>query len=369
MPEITDAEIRQLATQKAHEQPVISCYLDIDGRRHVRPADYERVADSLFRRARSREMPPAVAADLSRIEARIAQGFDRSHVRGVALFACSEIDLFEVVELPVGVRNQLTMNQAPSVGQLEVVCQQSEKIAVLAADKQHARVFVFRFGELVEHSERTDDLGRDYDKVGEHDRGTPDHHREEMAHAHLRAAAELLWTVFRDEGFDHLVLAVPDHLESEVEQDLHPYLQERLRGRLGLSPKATTAEVRAAVVEAERRIEAEREASLVAELREQSGAGSRGVVGLEATLGALADRRIDRLLVSDGFERQGWLCEQCSRLATVGRMCSCGSEMVPVADLVQEAVEEALAQACRVDVCTDNADLDVLGQIGALLRY
>jgi peptide chain release factor subunit 1 len=43
--------------------------------------------------------------------------------------------------------------------------------------------------------------------------------------------------------------------------------------------------------------------------------------------------------------------------------------MDPVDDVVEEAVEEALAQSCRVTVCAGNADLDVLGRIGALLRY
>ena len=34
-----------------------------------------------------------------------------------------------------------------------------------------------------------------------------------------------------------------------------------------------------------------------------------------------------------------------------------------------EAIEDAIAQSCEVEVCVGNADLDVLGQIGALLRY
>jgi hypothetical protein len=38
-------------------------------------------------------------------------------------------------------------------------------------------------------------------------------------------------------------------------------------------------------------------------------------------------------------------------------------------DVVEEAVQEALNQSCRLEVCRDNADLDVLGRIGALLRF
>jgi hypothetical protein len=43
--------------------------------------------------------------------------------------------------------------------------------------------------------------------------------------------------------------------------------------------------------------------------------------------------------------------------------------MEAVDDVVEEAVEEALVQSCRISVCTGNADLDVLGRVGALLRF
>ena len=54
----------------------------------------------------------------------------------------------------------------------------------------------------------------------------------------------------------------------------------------------------------------------------------------------------------------------------MGRRCKrCGTEMAEVDDLVEESVEAALAQSCQVEICVGNADLDVLGRIGALLRY
>jgi hypothetical protein len=43
--------------------------------------------------------------------------------------------------------------------------------------------------------------------------------------------------------------------------------------------------------------------------------------------------------------------------------------MVEVEDLVEDAIEEALTQSCRVEICVGNADLDVMGRAGALLRY
>ena len=51
------------------------------------------------------------------------------------------------------------------------------------------------------------------------------------------------------------------------------------------------------------------------------------------------------------------------------RCPACSGEMDLVGDVVEEAVEEALVQGCRVEVCVENADLDVVGGIGALLRF
>ncbi len=369
MPVITEDDIRSLATIRGGDAAITSCYLDVDGSRYVRPADYERTLDTMLRRVRGNGVTPAVERDLKKIEELVRAGFDRSRVRGIAVFSAEEAGVWEVIELPVPVRSELVVNDAPAVGQLESVVQQATRIGVLCADKVHARMFVFRLDELIEHTEITDDIGRDYDTVGVADRGGVAEHREELEHQHLRHAADLAWSAFQATEFDHLALAVPEHLASEVEADLHPYLRERLHGRLSIEPNAPTSTIRDAAVALEARIERQREARLVEDLRAAVATDSRGVAGLEDVLGALAEHRVARLLISDGFSQEGWHCPTCNRLATVGRECSCGTEMEHVDDVVKEAIDEALAQSCRVEVCVENADLDVLGRVGALLRY
>ena len=59
-----------------------------------------------------------------------------------------------------------------------------------------------------------------------------------------------------------------------------------------------------------------------------------------------------------------------ARLAAKGPTCPVdGQTMDHVDDVVEDAVDVALGQGCHVEVCVGNADLDVLGRIGALLRY
>ena len=109
----------------------------------------------------------SVHDDLSRIEAYVRGGLDRSDTRGLAIFACADSNLWEVIELPVPVRSRVVINHAPAVGQLESVVQEHESIGVLLADRQRARLFVFELGRLLERTELIDELPRDYDQRGQ----------------------------------------------------------------------------------------------------------------------------------------------------------------------------------------------------------
>lgn len=371
MAAITPEVIRQLAGFKGTAAPVITCYLDVDGRRHIRRRDYEHQLDSLLRRARAQENgTKSVRRDIRRIEEYVKQGLDRSRTRGLAIFACSAHDLFEVVPLPFPVRNQVVVNHTPAVGQLESVVQERPRFGVLLADRQRARIFVFELGELVERSEVVDKLPRDYDQRGEKERGDVAHHVDELANQHLRHAARAAFHLYQEHPFDLLSLGGPDELVGQLEAVLHPYLKERLCERIGVPVGASLDEVVHAAADVEIRQERRREAQLVAQLREAAGGGRRGVTGLAGVLAALGQRRVENLLVSEGFQESGKACRPCGLLAVREAACpACQGSMEHVEDVVEEAVEQALGQSCHVEICVDNADLDVLGRVGALLRF
>ena len=368
---VTEDVIRSLASFRGEKAPVTSCYLDVDGRRYRRHQDYEYELEALLREGRSKaDGHQSVEADLRRIDEYVRGGLDRSRTRGIAFFSCAAHDLWEVIPLPVPVRNRLVVNHLPAVGQLEAVVTDYQRIGVLLADRQRARVFVFELGELVDHSEMFDELPRDYDVRGDMERGDVQHHVDALAQQHLRHAADVAWQVYQEHGFEHLAIGAPDEIANELEGLLHPYLRERLCGRIGVPANASAADIKAAALDVETDVDRKRQAEVVDRLREAVATGRRGVAGLRGVLDAISLRKVDRLVVSDGYEESGWRCDECGALALVGRSCGvCGSAMVPVDDVVEEAIEEALRQKCRVEICAGNADLDVLGRVGALLRY
>jgi peptide subunit release factor 1 (eRF1) len=367
-----ESTVRTLAGFTGERAPVTTVYLDVDGRRHPRHIEVERRLDQLVRKARASANGTAahgsVAQDLQRIVDWVRSGFDRSRTRGLVMVSCTAHQLFEVIELPVPVRDRIVVNHAPAIGQLESVIHDHEPIGVLLADRQRARMLVFALGELTEHSERFDQMA--HGDPGHHDRGDLAPAQEAATHAHLRNAADVAWRHFQERPFVHLAVGGPDAVANELAGLLHPYLRERLVGRVNVAVGAGPGEIREAAVAIEHLVDRRREAEVVDRLRREVASGRRGVTGLAATLQAINDRRVDRLLVSDGYREEGWRCPATGVLAAVGPISpATGERMERVDDVVEDAIDAAVNQGCRVDICIGNADLDVLGRIGALLRY
>ena len=280
-----EATVRWLAGFTAERAPVTTFYLDVDGRRHPRHVDVERRADRVLRATRTRldgAGDASVEADLRHIGEWIRAGFDRSRTRGLAFFACSAHDLFEVVPLPVAVHDRVVVNHVPAVGQLESVLHDHEPIGVLLADRQRARMFVFELGELTERSELFE-RGPAGDP-GHQDRGDLNPAIEAATAAHLRHAAAVAWRAWQDRPFAHLAIGAPEAIAGSLESMLHPYLRDRVRGRVGVEVSAGLADIRNAALEVEHGVDRAREAALVDRLRGAVATGGRGVAGLGPTL-------------------------------------------------------------------------------------
>jgi peptide chain release factor subunit 1 len=371
---ITEDMVRALVAFRGTEAPVTTCYLDVDGRNLPTHRELQHAFDSLVKRAGlNGHGHQSVSKDVARM-GRHVRGLKRSKARGLAMFSCTAQGFWEVHELPMPVTSQLVVHDTACVQQLEDVVDRSMRIGLLVTDRQRARLFVYELGEVVERSEADDPLERQGgDDRGELVKTRVGSQRQQQARQHVKHAAQHAFDVLQSTGFDWLVIGAPTpDVLTELEQALHPYVRDRVVERLQVPIALSEDQLTKLAADAEDAVERRTAAALVARLRDGAGSNgaSRAVYGLDATLAALCARRVDRLVVSRGFAAEGWRCGGCGCLAVVGRRCpGCSGEMRYVSDVVEAAVHETLTQNRRVTVLIDSADLDVLGRIGALLRF
>ena len=154
-----------------------------------------------------------------------------------------------------------------------------------------------------------------------------------------------------------------------VEPFLHNYLVERVIGTARINPKdATPALVHSATLAVREGYERESERSLVHEMLEGLGSGW-GLNGMAPTLRALARGQVRSLLVHADASEPGFRCGDTGRLALTERECRGEGEAIPVLDVVDDAIEEALRQGVDVNVVYEPEARDAIDGLGALLRF
>lgn len=372
--------LRKLADWPVDGHPVTSLYLDVDGRRYPRRADVERHGELVLRKAtseaerRGRDEQRSVSRDVERMRAFLADEFDRKGTRGLMLFSCDPAGLWQDVPVTQPVRDRASVGPHPYLLPLEAVVERAETFCVVLVDREKARILMGSLGEVAEVTSVLDDV------PGQHDQGgwaqaRLQRHIEDHVQRHLKHVAAALLDLLGRRPFDRLVLSGPDEVVAELERNLHDYVLRRVSGRASLPVTAAAGAVLDLMLALEERVERAREQATVERLEaEAASRAGRAVAGMDRTLEALAQGRIETLVVSAALEARGVRCASCGALASDGARCPvCGSGTEPAPDLVEEAVESALRMGCRVETVpqtTPGADtLEGLGGMGALLRF
>jgi len=186
---------------------------------------------------------------------------------------------------------------------------------------------------------------------------------------HYEAIARELFTLDRRQPAHGIVLAGTGTDAGAVEPFLHNYLAERVIGTARLNPKeATPAAVHAATLAVREAWEREEERAQVGEMLEGLGNGW-SLNGMDPTLHALSRGQVRTLLVHADAGEPGFRCGDSGRLARTERECGGEGEPVPVLDVVDDAIEEALRQGVGINVVYEPEARESVDGLAALLRF
>jgi peptide chain release factor subunit 1 len=374
---ITRSRLRRLADVHPQRGRVLSVFLNLDPSEFATPAARSTAVTSVMTKAAHRvdeadgldhDERVALRQDVERVRERLTSyDIAENGTRAVAVYACGEVDLLEVVRLPRPVDFEVVLDRSPYLEPL-VADADEEQWAVLLANRRSARLFLGDGGGLEETDRIEDDVHSQHDQGGwsqaRYQRGV-----EKEKDDHLVHAADVAFSRYKDPGFDRLLLGAPDELVNDVKQKLHPYLRERISGKLQLDVENSSLDdVRRAAQTAmeDWRRRGEREA--LDRLAEGVGRGGRGAAGLAAVLGALNEARVEILLIADGFRSPGGRDPDTGMLHP-GDEGPDGRELEHCENIVELAVEKAIEQSAKVIKVLNHDDLGPLGGIGAVLRY
>ncbi|HUH08496.1 MAG TPA: Vms1/Ankzf1 family peptidyl-tRNA hydrolase [Egibacteraceae bacterium] len=371
--QVTAAEIRALVDRPITPDPVTSVYLNTDGARFPRPADYEARLDGLLRdvrRSAERQRPSqsdAVAADAEAIGRWVRDEFVRGDVRGLGVFS-SGGDIFGTVEVALGVRNVARVNDRPYVVPLEVLLGRHHHIALAIIERDKARILRYRMGRVEEH------FGLESDVHGQHDQGgwSQARFQRNIDHEvlqHMKEAAEILRKDHEDDPFDALVLAGPHAEATEFARLLHPYVEKVRHGEpISLSLNVDADELRERLAKIEQELVSARRRELLARLAAAHGQAEKAARGVRHVLEAVNAKRVETLFVVEGAGVPGYRSASGALALHEEEAAAYGTPVEPVADLIDEVIEEAVRSRTHIELFRDASRLDG-HPVVALLRF
>jgi peptide chain release factor subunit 1 len=372
---------------------VTSCYLKLEPRDRSRGKYLikfknraKRLLGSLEARGLSRQERTQVEADVERIREHLSHPSALPAGRGIAVFACGPLALFEVVPLPLVFRSRLVVDHSPLVRELAALDSEFGRLLCAAYDRTSARFFevsadgvtelpgltagdTVRTGRFHGQSTARPGGGRGGAPIGPRAPGEHNFNQRirEEKQRHYASIAQRLFDLTRERSVRGIVLAGAKGDVGAVEAHLHPYVADALIGAARLNAKAATdADVLNAVLDLRMVAEREWERRHLHALDEGVGTGW-ALNGVPQTLAALGRGQVRTLLVDATAERPGFRSRADGRLAVTPDGWDGDGD--PVLDVVDEAIEEALRQGAQVDVVEDPVVRARVDGLACLLRF
>ncbi len=364
---LSENDLRELLNFNSDE-PVLSVYLNTD------PS--EGNADTHIRRLRSMLKEINLTQDVQAIDHFFTTEYNWSG-RGVAVFSCSPKNFLRAYPLAVPVRNLIHISDRPSVKPLATLLDNYGGYGVVLVDKQGARVFFFHMGEL---REQEGVLGEAVKRAkhgagasavpGRRGSNVASRTMDEVVDRNMKDSADFATHFFEDNHVRRILIGGTDENAKLFCNLLPKSWQSLVMGTFPMSMTASQNEVRARALELGFQAEAEREKRLVERLITLSAKGSGGVTGLENTLNAFNEGRVQTLVIREGFRKNAYRCKSTGWLTTKPEeVCDGEDDTEKVYDIVDFLVNEVMRSGGEVDVVMSDAELDKNGCIGAILRY
>lgn len=368
--------LRRIARVGGNGQPVLTVYVDLDPERFAtaaaRSSAFTSVVDAAHRAAEaeselSHDQRKTLRADVERVREHL-DGADFAETRGIAIFAAGDA-LFEAVHLPHRVETAVVVDASPHVAPL---AEGSNGVwCVVLVSRRNGRVLRGGRQRLVELPRVADDVH------GQHDQGGWSQARyqrsiDEEFRRHVERVVEAVGDQHGRRPFDHLLVGGPEDAYAALTGMLDEPLRALLCGRVEVdvdetAPGDVLAAARPLMEEQERH---ERD-ELLAALASRLATDGNAAAGLDDVLRCLNERRVEALLLDARFEAGGAECPACGWLTAAGEgQCPAdGTTLEPRPNVVDRAVERALAQSARVVRMRERPELADHGGIAALLRF
>ena len=192
-----------------------------------------------------------------------------------------------------------------------------ERFGIVLVDQKRARLLTVFLGEIEEHKDLISQIpprpeSPSADKLRSQSKMERRH--DQSVSSHVRFVAGEIGRLMEQLEVDRLIIGGSVGVASELARALPKRLRGRLVEVLPIPLTATDEDILARASEVQLRLERAEELEVVRELLKEVRKGGRAVAGLAATLEAINEGRVWKLVYFRGLRLDGGVCNACNML-------------------------------------------------------
>ncbi len=379
---VLNQEIRQLREFAKTDHPIINLYLSVNPIR-FKEKEWKIKLKDLIKDAKEKLREEArytrnelkkIYIDLEYME-RELNSIDLSGVQSIVWFYSSDNNMDVLFKIPEELpRNDFIMiSDLPNYLLLDEVMSNFKRYLLILFDKERVRFLEYFMKKVREHMNVRQRIHKleDYNDYGAVENRIK---RHVMYHVykHFKNIMILAKQIIEEEDIDGVIIASYQELLPMFKEHLVYEIKSKLIKEVtNIDVNASREEILKKIIEIEEHIKREEEEKLIQKIDEELGNNGKATVGIEDSLTALYEGKVDTLLLSPYFHREGVSCPSCYFISLSGDKCPyCGSHMEKISNIISKIYDLALINNSRVKHLNYVADkLKEKGELAALLRF
>jgi hypothetical protein len=375
-PDTLRETMRRLAEVESLELPILSIYLDLrpeaDGE-----APGKRAALTVLR-DRLTEIEEAYwprgddyasfALDRERILAFLEEELDPA-TEGLAIFACSGLDVWEVVAVGVPFRLSVGVGPRAELFQLARLVDEHETAVIGHIDAGSARLWVTRFGQTQEtEAPEPAAEGSGRARKGGWSQARFQRRADNRVEALVAEMAATIEQLVQREDARRLVLTGEETVVARLEEAIPPAVRQRV-GEIGRAGRASEEAIDALIRPEIERLEVEEGRALADEALGLARAGDLGVAGAGRTRRYLELGAVDTLILLGLPGDPPETSDEIDARDLPDQLPERTDRKQLDLDLRDELVRLAALTSASVQIVEEHEGLEQAGGAAALLRY
>ncbi|MEI7474407.1 MAG: Vms1/Ankzf1 family peptidyl-tRNA hydrolase [bacterium] len=379
--------------------PFISLYIDADFQHSLDRTENARIQIKNCLREKEKQLKEnkehvtSLRADINKITNYLSNELERD-TKGLAIFACNEFDVFEVIKSSESFKNECRVNHMPNLTQLAHKMEDSKKTLIIMVDRRFSKIMELRsndilFEDIHQHEKQAIIMHHEvhgYHKEGDSDAkgnykvisGAPrtggwsqrrfQRGVQLQIGQHYKKTTEVVVKLIEENNYDNIVIIAQEHEAKNFIKQLPAHIEEKVCSIINMQMIAShddiINEVKKQLELAKRKIELEMVKKAINECFENK---DHCALGIENAADKAKDGRIDKLIVAEdmvtkGYEFGGYYYKE-----------EDNSQREDEFDLVSEAIRLTIKNGGEVTFIKTESEaseeLNKLQNIGAILRY